>query len=499
MVALVATTASARSKNRAAVYQNSGQIGQLDTALKSNDVESATAMAAAIYQQATNAPALQSTDPAVIIDPVLVAQTAEFNRAKTAYEIAACFYRHAQLDIANQWAMTTVTGATLSEEYARRATVLLGNIATAMDRNDQAVTNFLSVITLANLNHEQPAAYAGLLELLMLQKQDDQVAQWVQHGQAKFAGAGDFELDFLKQVSATLKRRNYPLWRELDQQIVDSSSGSPGTKLNSLRRLASNARKFGRWAEAETNYAAICALQLGSAQDDVDAYLFLAESQTKQSKDFASTLQILQSNATAFAQSADREYAAYRVAKFYEEQGNLDSAAANYQALVSGSSTSSWAAAALHQFGALKEKQGDLQAALQLYLQYPQRFPQDARFVFQSYGSALSVATSLNDTNRAAQIVGTITNNAAAIQDYNTQLNLAFYFKKRGNQQLALRFYENGLSLAQRALTLASNAGQRSLIHFRVLRRMNDFDQYQRIVDYFATNVGDFPGPSAEY
>jgi len=124
---------------------------------------------------------------------------------------------------------TGKSGEWAYEEYVRRATVLLGNIASAMDRNDEAVTNFLSVIDLPNPNHEQPAAYAGLLEALMLQKQDDLVAQWVQQGQAQFAGAGDLELDFLKQAAVALKRRNHPLWRELDQQIVAMSASSAGS------------------------------------------------------------------------------------------------------------------------------------------------------------------------------------------------------------------------------------------------------------------------------
>jgi outer membrane protein assembly factor BamD (BamD/ComL family) len=487
---LLAVPTFARSKNRSPGDQDSLQIQQLAATLKSNDVDAAETLATVIYQQATNTVALQPSDPTVIVDPTLVSQTVEFNRTKAAYDIAATFYRYAELDVAKQWAMTATTGGALSEQYVRRATVLLGNIASAMDRSDEAIDDFTSVINLPGQYQEQTEAYAGLLDLLMLQKQDDLVTQWVRHGQSQFAG-GDLELVFLKRVGATLKRRNQPLWKELDQQIVDLSSSSPGNTLNALRRLASNARKFGRWAEAETNYAAICALSLGSAEDTVNSYLFLAESQAKQGRDFTPTLQVLQSNATAFAQSSDREYATYRTAKFYEEQGSLDAAATDYQTLVSSSSTSTWAAAALHQLGSLKEKQGDLQGALQLYLQYPQRFPQNKRLAVQSYASALNVATALGDTNSAAQLVGAIANSVAAIQDYNAQLNLAFYFQKRGKQQIAESYLESALPLARSALGLAPDLEARSLIHFRVLRRLFDFAQYQRMVDYFTANAND--------
>jgi tetratricopeptide (TPR) repeat protein len=490
-VCLCSCPAFARSRNRSGAYQNIAGIDQLDAALKSNDVESAQAMAAAMYQQATNAVALTSTNPTVIIDPVMAAQSLEFTRAKTAFDIAACFYRHAELDVAKQWATTTTTGGTLSEQYVRLATVLLGNIATAMDNNDEAVADFTSVISLAGQYHEQPAAYAGLLEILMLQNHNDLVEQWVQRGQTQFAGADNLKLDFLKKASVALKRRNHPLWRQLDQQIVGLSSTSAGSKLQALRELASNARKFGRWAEAETNYAAICALPATSAQDTVDSYLFLAECQAKQGEDITATLQSLTTKSTMFTKSEDREYATYRAAKFYDGQGNLGSAAASYKLVASGSSTSSWAAAAFHQLGALKEQQGDLQGALQLYMQYPQRFPQDQKFAIRSYGNALNVAMALGDTNTAGQIVGTITNNAAAIQDYNTQLHLAFYFHKRGKDQLAVGFLEGGLRLAQQTLRLTPDIHQRSLIHYQILRRMNDFAWYQRMLDYFTAHASD--------
>ena len=491
IVALVASPAFARSRNRSTGYVVPSQIQQLDAALKSNDVDLAQAIAGAYYQQATNAPALQSPDPTVIIDPVVAAQSLEFTRAKTAFDIAECFYRHAELDAAKQWATTTTTGGSLSEQYVRLATVLLGNIATAMDNNDEAVADFTSVISLSGQYHEQPAAYAGLLEVLMIQKQNDLVEQWVQRGQTQFAGANNLELDFLKKASAALKRRNHPMWRELDQQIVGLSSTSAGSKLQALRELASNARKFGRWAEAETNYAAICALPLGSAEETVNSYLFLAECRAKQGEDFAATLGRLQQKSAGFADATEKEYATYRAAKFYEEQGNLDSATSNYQLLSTTSSTSTWAAAAFHQLGALKEKQGDMRGALQLYLLYPQRFPQNQRLSVQSYASALNAATALGDTKTAAQIVGTITNNAAAIQDYITQLHLAFYFHKRGKDQLALGFLEGGLRLARQALLATPDIHQRSLIDYQILRRMNDFGQYQRMVDYFTAHASD--------
>src|ERR1041385_4737989 len=76
----IASASFARSRNRSGTYQTVAGIDQLDAALTSNDVESAQAIATTLYQQATNAPALTSTDPTVIIDPVLAAQSAEFTR-----------------------------------------------------------------------------------------------------------------------------------------------------------------------------------------------------------------------------------------------------------------------------------------------------------------------------------------------------------------------------------------------------------------------------------
>ncbi len=492
-ICLLASPAFARSKNRTPLDQS---LVPLETALKANDLEAAQLAATLIYQQSTNTLALQSSDPTVIIDPVMVAQAVEFSRTKAAFEIARCFYNHAQLDIAKQWATTAATGGSLGEQYVRLATVLLGNIASAMDRSDEAVADFASVINFAGQYHEQALAYAGLLEVFMLQKQDDLVARWVQRGRTQFAGT-DLELDFLKKASETLRRRNHPLWRDLDQQIVGLSSVSAGSKLNALRQLASNARKFGRWAEAETNYAAICALGLGSAQDTVDAFLFLAGAQAKQSKDFAPTVQLLQSNAKAFAQSADREYATYRLAKFYEEQDNLDSAAANYQRLSASSSTSTWAAASLHQLAGIKAKQGDLQTALGLHLQYPKRFPQNLRLNLQSYASALNVAMTLGNTNVADQIVVTITNSAALLPDYNAQLHLAFYFWRRGNQPMARQFLERGFAQVPHALAMAPSSRERYLVHFNLLKQLSYFKQLQRTLDWFSANADDLPDSPA--
>jgi tetratricopeptide (TPR) repeat protein len=109
----------------------------------------------------------------------------------------------------------------------------------------------------------------------------------------------------------------------------------------------------------------------------------------------------------------------------------------------------------------------------------------------QSYGNALNVATVLGDTNTAGQIAGTITNGAAAIQDYNTQLNLAFYFKCRGGDQLARGLLERGLALAQQSVNLTSDVHQRCVIHFRAIQRLFAFGQYQRLIDYFSANTGD--------
>jgi tetratricopeptide (TPR) repeat protein len=327
----------------------------------------------------------------------------------------------------------------------------------------------------------------------MLQKRDDLVEQWVQRGRAQFAGAGNLELDFLNKASVALKRRNHPLWRQLDQQIVGLSTVGAGNKLQALRELASNARKFGRWAEAETNYAAICTLPLTSAQDTVDSHLFLAVCQAKQGKDFTATLQRLQQKSADFTDATEKEYATYRVAKFYEEEGSLDFAATNYQLLATSSSTSTWAAASLHQLAGVKAKQGDLPNALQLYLQYPQRFPQNTRLKLQSLAGALSAAMTLGNTNVADRIMVTITNTAASLQDHRTQLHLAFYFLKRGSQPLARQFLDRGLEQAARDLAVAPNSRERYLIHFDVIKQLSYFNQPQRMLDWFGANAADLP------
>jgi tetratricopeptide (TPR) repeat protein len=487
VILLLAPASFARSKNRSAIHSD---LAQLEEALKAGDLSTAQSVATAIYQQDTAVAAVQAPAPDIIIDPALATESAEHLREKAACQIAECFYKHAELEIAKQWAQTAAANGTLANQFVRRATVLLGDIAMAMDRDDEAVTNYTAIINLKNQFREQPAAYAHLLELLMLRKQDDLVEQWVRHGQNKFEGAGGLELDFLRETAKTLKRRNHPLWNELDQQIVDLTPEGKRGRLPALRELASNARKFGRYVEAETNYAAICAMPLKSAEETVNAHLMLAEVQAKQNKDITPTLQLLQSKAAAFTNSVDREYATYRLAKFYEEQGNLASAGATYQSLASSASTSTWAAASLHQLAALREKQGDLQTALQLYRQYPTRFAQNDRLAIQSLASALNVAQTLGDTNAAEQIASAITAKAATVQDYNVHLNLAFYYKKRGREQQGRAFLETGLKLAQQQASRTTDADARTLIHFRVLRRLVDFGDWQRLLDNYSQVSG---------
>jgi TolA-binding protein len=480
--------ALARSKNRALVNQS---LAPLNAALDANDIDVAQSAAVSIYQQATNAPSLPSPDPTVIIDPVMIADTVGFNRTKVAVEIAQCFYNHAQLDLAKQWALTATSGGSLADEYVRRATVLLGNIATGMDRDNDASAYYLSVITLNGQYREQTAAYAGLLELLMLQKQDELVEQWVRNGQSKFEGAGTLELDFLKAAAKTLKRRNHPLWLELDRQIVELTPAGKTSRMIALRELASNARKFARWAEAETNYAAICAMNQSSPEEIVNSHLFLADCQAKQAEDYTRCIERLKLKIQNFATVEERDYGYYRLAKFYHGLGRDDLAQTNYWVQVSGLSTSSWAAASLHQLGVLKEKEGDFQDALRLYLQYPQRFPQNDRLVMLAYAGALSAADSLGDTNASAKILSTIANRAAAIQDYNVHLNVAYHYKVCGREDLARQFLASGLTLARNALGVASDSAVHSLIHFRVLRRLTDFQLYQKAIDYFTGNIGD--------
>jgi len=493
-VFLVVPPAFAGSKHRVRLDSS---LVPLDTALQSNDLATAQSLAASVYQQAANV--LVPADPTIIIDPAVVTtQTVALGQCKTAYEIAGCFYRHADLADAKQWATTATAVDSLSDPYARRAMVLLGNIAYAMDQDGLAATNFLSVIVRPNLYLEQASAYAGLLDVLMYQKQDDQVVQWVQNGQAQFAGGGDLQLAFLHDAAQALKRRNHPLWRQLDQQIVDLFPTNTPSRLQALRELASNARKFERWAEAETNYAALCALPLPTAPEAVDTWFLLAECQAKQGEDVTATLRNLTAVCDGFTDTEDCDYGTYRLGKFYEQQGRNALASATYAALASGGSVSTWAGAALHELGALTEKQGDLPGALQLYLEYPQRFPQNEGFVVESYSSALNVAAALGDTNSANFVYGAITNNMAAIQDYNVMLNLGRYFLLQNNKPLARSFLERGLTLAQRALTSTTDPAQRALIQFRILRRMTDFGQYQRMLDYLGANAAEFPGPSAD-
>lgn len=59
-----------------------------------------------------------------------------------------------------------------------------------------------------------------------------------------------------------------------------------------------------------------------------------------------------------------------------------------------------------------------------------------------------------------------------------------------------MKFLESGLVLARRALSLAANDRQRYWVHFQVLRRLNDFSQFQRMLDYLSANVSDFPAPA---
>ena len=233
-------------------------------------------------------------------------------------------------------------------------------------------------------------------------------------------------------------------------------------------------------------------MPLGSAQETVNSYLFLAECQAKQGKDYAACVQDLESRIQGFSAVEQQDYGHYRLAKFYHDLGFDDLAQTNYWISISGVSTSTWAAASLHQLGALKEKDGDLQGALQLYLQYPPRFPQNDRLVMLAYASALNAADTLGDTNTSAQILNTITNRAAAIQDYNVHLNVAYHYKVGETQKLAWKFVTSGFSLAKQALQRAATPQDRYLIHFRVLPCMIDFDLWQQTVDYFQVYASDF-------
>ena len=100
-------------------------------------------------------------------------------------------------------------------------------------------------------------------------------------------------------------------------------------------------------------------MPLGSAQETINSYLFLAECQAKQGKDYAASVQDLKSKIQNFATVEQQDYGHYRLAKFYYDQGRDELAEINYRIPISGGSTSTWAAASLHQLGALKEKDGD--------------------------------------------------------------------------------------------------------------------------------------------
>jgi tetratricopeptide (TPR) repeat protein len=154
-------------------------------------------------------------------------------------------------------------------------------------------------------------------------------------------------------------------------------------------------------------------------------------------------------------------------------------------------------AAALHQLAVVKAKEGDLQTALKLHLQYPKRFPQNARLNLQSYAGALNVAMALGDTNMADQIAVAITNSAASLADYNAQLHVAFYFLRRGNLQMARRFLERGFALVPRALAVAPNTHERYMVHFNYLKHLVYFNLPQRTLDWLNANPADFPGTPA--
>jgi tetratricopeptide (TPR) repeat protein len=243
--------------------------------------------------------------------------------------------------------------------------------------------------------------------------------------------------------------------------------------------------------------AAICAQLIKSTVDTVNMHLFLAESQAKQGKDYSATLQELQTKATEFRTQEQKDYARYRIAKFYESQGQPDQAAARYQQLVTYSA-SMWSAAALTMLGKLAEKQGNLQRALQLYLEYPQRFPEKPRLVLQSYASALNAAEKLGDTEATDQILAAIAERSAAVQDYNVHLNLAFNYRKKGQHDLAKRFLESGVALAAQELARTSAPEKRYKIHFHVLRRLSDVGAPQQVLDYFAAHSDDFGAPEAK-
>jgi tetratricopeptide (TPR) repeat protein len=474
-------------KSRKPINQGIGQLTQL---LKRGDLDAAQTSAADIYQRLTIIPAPSaSLFSGVTVDPVLVARTNQFLRHKAACKIAKTFYNHAELDLAKQWAETC--DFTVNDQYTRRARVLLADIATAMDKDDDAIALYTGIINEKNQRREQPAAYAGLLELLQLSHQDDQIEPWVRHGQHKFRKAGGLQQRFLWAASRVLRRRNHPLWHEINAQIVEKTADGAKWKLKAQRELASNARKFGRYDEAETHYAAICAQPMKSTVDTVNMHLFLAESQAKQNKDYAATLQELSNKAATFRRQDQKDYAAYRTAKFYQSHGREDVAASQFSALAFGFTNTTWCAAALNQSAKLAEKSGDSRRALQLYLQYPQRFPDDQRLAMQAYAGALNVAVSLGDVEAIEQVSRAIKINSENISDYNTLLNLALFYKNRGQEVRAREFLEKSLLLAQRQLTATRDQNQKVKIHFHVTRRHVDFHQWQEAVTHLETHRND--------
>jgi tetratricopeptide (TPR) repeat protein len=446
-------------------------IRQLDQRLKDGDTQGAVSLADSIYQQQSDA-ATQPPEEGVLIDPVIATQMVQMVRCKVACRIGETFIKHTELEPAKHWGETTLAATSSTNQYTRGARVLLGDVAMAMDRDNEATGWYAGVVDEAGTNPQQIRAYAGLFELALINKNEEALGEWLQHGRQKFENAAELRLKFLRESSRVLKRRNHPLWKEINAEIVDLDPSK--SKLHALRELASNARKFNRLAEAETNYMAICSIPLLSAEECVNNHLFLAECQSKQQKDFSATIENLRTKIQNFETSLQREYGTYRIGKFYDAIGQLDMARTNYEALVNSTSTSTWCAAALNQSAKLAEKQGDLPRALQLYLQYPQRFNDNDRHVMQAYASALNVAGALGDTATENQILSFIGSRAPNIQDYNVHLNLAWHYKAKGKSDLSAQFLQSGLNLAQAALTTTTNADARVRIHHRVARRLSD-------------------------
>jgi tetratricopeptide (TPR) repeat protein len=146
----------------------------------------------------------------------------------------------------------------------------------------------------------------------------------------------------------------------------------------------------------------------------------------------------------------------------------------------------------------LAEKQADLQRALNLYLQYPQRFPQRDRLVMQAYAGALTVASKLGDNAAVEQILAAITNRAASVEDYNTHLNLAYHYEKTGQHELAKKFLESGIALAGQTLERTTEPAAHCEIHFRVLRRLGDIAKPDQLLEYFAHYAGEISGAASQ-